>query len=582
MAQLFREQKLSAGLWGRGVWRALQLALAVLLLLATGSCDIVQGFQQAGDTLFPEQKTYLAAPGVRLLGGGYRELGLAVGADIFLLARGGDDTTGKLFSMRYADPQPCQIPSVGRYAATRNLNRHAPIISYFNEDINRSTLRFADVNCNTFELSFSDALLPIAETDSSLVVWAGTDLWLATPEIEQQEKLAANVEDVLRGALGNNFIVRSAGTIALFASDWTPRGVFGSQVSNVRLVGKSAFYEDSAGVHQLLPSSTLGVQDLLVAADGCRVGSIDGVWVTFRSPCSGGPVVALHEPTGNQFTLSFDADPQQLWLIPARQSPGLDPTKDPFWFFGMRDGGDEDSRDTLVVKAPAGNEFTLGAHSTLQKLEVQETADETHGYAIVDLAPDGSGRYLWWDAQGQTKQLAEHVLSQTSRLIVDYDGSLGKLAVASGDRLLVLESGVPWPSFEYRDSTQAWTVLFHDLSLPGQPGEQNGQLSVFYGTLDALEATPVDRPLTAPELSSIAPSAAVFRVSALGLVLSGVIYLADFDPKSGTGQLDYRNLDLRFTAHVSPGVSDYLVVQDQVLYAVPRGDNAGIWLVSGK
>jgi hypothetical protein len=60
------------------------------------------------------------------------------------------------------------------------------------------------------------------------------------------------------------------------------------------------------------------------------------------------------------------------------------------------------------------------------------------------------------------------------------------------------------------------------------------------------------------------------------------MYLADFDEHSGTGRLDYRNLDLRFTAHVNDGVSDFHVIDNQVLYAVPRGKNAGIWLVAGK
>jgi hypothetical protein len=189
---------------------------------------------------------------------------------------------------------------------------------------------------------------------------------------------------------------------------------------------------------------------------------------------------------------------------------------------------------------------------------------------------------LWWDKEGHTKLLAEHALSQPSRLVVDFDGSLGKLAVTSGDRLLVLTEGVPWQQFEYRDSTQQWTALFHDLILPGQTHGQNGQLSVFYGSLDALQGTPIPAPFSAPDLQLVAPSAGVFRVTALGKVLSGVMYLADFDEQVGTGRLDYRNLDLRFTAHVSDGVSDYAVVDDQVLYAVPRGDNAGIWLVSGK
>ena len=578
MAPLMRDKKLSGRsaltlAWGAFVWGALGFI--------TYGCNIVQGFQDAGDTLFPDQKTYLAAPGVRLVPGGYHALGFAVGADIYLLARSTDDTTDGLYSMPYVDPRPCLIPGVGRYWATRSSSRHPPLLAYFSDDASRGLLHFADANCNTFDLEFDNAVLPIAETDASLVIWAGSDLWLATPELGQQVRLASDVTDVQRGAFGQGFVVRTAGNLSLFSSDWTPLGEVGKQVVSVRLAGNVIFFSDSAGVHRLSLGSQGPTDDVLDAA-GCALGMQDATWATYRAPCSGGTVFAVHAATGNQFELPFDADPQRLKLVPARGSRGADPSQDPFWFFGMRDGDSDASQGSLVVKPPSGDEFTLGAHATFQQLSLLESADETHGYALVDVASDGSGRYLWWNAERHTKELAQRVLSQPSRLIVDFDGSLGKLAVTSGDRLLVLTEGVPWPQFEYRDSTRQWTALFHDLILPGQPHGQNGQLSVFYGTLDALEGTPITAPFTAPDLQLIAPSAGVFRVAALGQVLSGVIYLADFDEQRGTGRLDYRNLDLRFTAHVSDGVSDYAVVQDQVLYAVPRGENAGIWLVSGK
>jgi hypothetical protein len=74
----------------------------------------------------------------------------------------------------------------------------------------------------------------------------------------------------------------------------------------------------------------------------------------------------------------------------------------------------------------------------------------------------------------------------------------------------------------------------------------------------------------------------VFNSASLDQLLSGVIYLADFDAVRGTGRLEYRSMELRFTGLVNYDVSDYRVFQDQVLYAIPRGENAGIWLVTGK
>jgi hypothetical protein len=109
-----------------------------------------------------------------------------------------------------------------------------------------------------------------------------------------------------------------------------------------------------------------------------------------------------------------------------------------------------------------------------------------------------------------------------------------------------------------------------------------GRLSALPAGLDALEAVPPDAPFVAPELSEVASNVVVLGTSSLDEVLSGVIYVTHFDPTTRTGRLEYRNLELRFTAGVNDGVSDYLVSHDEVLYAIPYGDDAGIWLVPGK
>jgi hypothetical protein len=118
--------------------------------------------------------------------------------------------------------------------------------------------------------------------------------------------------------------------------------------------------------------------------------------------------------------------------------------------------------------------------------------------------------------------------------------------------------------------------LFHDMQ------EGVGRLSVLPGGLDELQDVPPDEPFALPELTSIASDVVVLGTSSLYEVLSGVSYLTDIDLKTRTGRLEYRNLELRFTAKVNDGVSDYVVSQDEVLYAIPYGEDAGIWLVSGK
>ena len=561
------------------VGRASVLGVAGLLAVAgaAAGCNIVQGFQDAGDSLFPEQSTHLASPGLRLVSGHYRGLGLMTSSELYLFARGADDETGKFFSMRYADPHPCLLPGIGRFSATREPSRNTPLIAYFHEDVRQGTLHFADAECKTYQLSFDDARLPVGETEQGVVVWAGSDLWLVTPETGKHELLVDGVADVIRNVFGKRNAVRANGRLTVFDATWKAQGTFGDQVSSVLRVGRSLFYLDAVGAHRIVAKATdsNAVEDELLAMDACTFGSQDATWVTLSSPCADGKVLAIHEPTGRSFTLPFDADPRQLKLVPARKSRGLDPLVDPFWFFYLRSTGDESSKNTLVVRTPAGEEHELGAHSTLLQLRLVESANEIHGYALIDV--DGeTGRYVWWNADGETRELAERAMWRPRRLIVDFDGTVGKVAVASGDRLLVLAENVPWQAFEYQDSTKEWTVLFHDM----QAGV--GRLSVFSAGLDGLQSVPANKPFVAPELTEVASNVIVLGTSSLNDVLSGVSYLSDFDAKTRTGRLEYRNLQLRFTASVKNGVSDYVVSHDEVLYTVPYGDDAGIWLVPGK
>jgi hypothetical protein len=552
---------------------------ALLLAFASAlSCNIVQGYQDAGDSLFPEQSTHLASPGLRLVSGHYRGLGVLAGSDLYLSARAADDDTGKLFAMRYADPHPCELEGVVRYSATRQATRSAPLLSYFHEDVRQGTLHFADATCKKYSLTFEDARLPVGETETSVVVWAGSDLWLATPETGSQKRLADGVTDVTNRVFGKRFAVHANGSLVIFDATWKPQGTFGKEVTSVLRAGNSLFYLDAEGVHRIVASKadSQAVEDELLVKDACSLGTQDATWVMLRSPCSGGQVLAIHEPTGRSFTLPFDAEPTELQLVPALNSRGLDPLKDPFWFVFLRSGESDESQNTLFVRTPAGDEHALGAHATLLQMRLLETARETHGYALVDVAGE-TGRYVWWNPEGETRTLAENAMWRPERLIVDFDGTLGSLAVTSGDRLQVVAERVPWQAFEYQDSTRNWTALFHDAQADG-----TGKLSVFYAGLDGLQATPPDQPFVAPELSKVASNVIVFSTLSLNNVLSGVSYFTNFDVKTRTGRLEYRNLELRFTAKVNEGVGDYVVSRDEVLYTIPYGRDAGIWLVPGK
>lgn len=545
-----------------------------MLLPALLGCDIVQGFQDAGDTLFPEQSTHLSSPALRLVSGGYRSLDLAAGRELSVLARSTERDTS-LSVMRFANPVPCEIPDVGRYVASRNPNRTEAGIAYFHDNATQGTLHFADTSCKTFDLELEDARMPVGETERSVIVWAGGNLLDVAPnEGEGAVKtLAAEVTGIVtRGFSGRTFVL-TAGQIEVFDSEWKSQGRFGESVAGLIRTSKGALYLDASGLRRLSAGETNdSTADQLVYADACNLSLRGESWATFQSPCAGGPLHAYREATGDVYDLDVAADPLNLYLFPAHGSAGNDPSKDPFWFIFLRDTA---TTSTFVVRDPQGKEHEIGDQATLSYLGLDDSTDEPYGYAMINMV-DGVGDYVYFDLHGTRHTLAHDAYPRGERLLVDWDGSTGSLASVSGDRLAIVAEHVPERAFEFTDASKQWTVLFHDYD------GQQGRLSRFVGNLDALAGTPPSAAFAAPELEEIAPSVGIFTTASLGTLIPGASFLADYDTEKGTGRLTYENAELRFKAVVDNGVSDYLITSDYLLYTIPEGRDAGIWLATGK
>ncbi len=546
---------------------------ALLLLPALFGCDVVQGFQDAGTALFPEQSTHLSTPALRLVKGGYSRIDLAAGRELSVLARSVDHGAS-LFVMRFANPKPCEIPEVGRYVASRNPNRTEAGIAYFHEDAAQGTLHFADTSCKIFDLEIEGAALPVGETEQTVIVWAGGELLEVDPEKGKRTAISSAVTSLITRAFSGRTLVRTADRLEVFGSDWKSQGTFGRDVGTVLKTKNGVLYLDATGLRRLSGGANgTTTKDELIAADACALAMRDNTWATFHAPCEAGRLHALDEPSGKVYDLELDADPRFLRLLPARGSPGKNPTKDPFWFLFLRDVAS--NLGTFVVRDPDGVERVIGKNATLDQSDLLDSSTETHGYALVNI--EGNlGDYVYFGGEGETHTLAQSVLSGASRLIVDWDGNFGNLAAVSGDRLVVVAERVPNRGFEFADLSKQWTVLLHD-------GEgSSGRLSRFAGTLDALQSTPVNAPFASPKLEPVAPSVGIFTTALLGMLIPGTIFLEDYDADTGTGRLTYENAELRFKATVDSGVSDYIVTSSNLLYSIPYGDDQGIWLASGK
>lgn len=546
--------------------------MAWLLVPSMLGCDVVQGFQDAGSSLFPEQSTHLSTPALRLVSGGYQSLALAAGRELSVLARSTQSDTS-LFIMRFANPKPCEVPHVGRYVASRNPNRTEAGIAYFHDNVAQGTLRFADTSCRTFALELEDARLPIGETEHSVIVWAGGDLLEVAPEKDERTTLASAVTNVITRAFSGRTLVLTAGRLQVFDGEWRSQGSFGESVSNVLKTNKGALYLDATGLRRLSAGpGNATTLDELVVADACNLGMRDDTWATFHAPCAKARLRALHEPSGTLYDLKLDADPRNLRLLPARGSAGQSPIDDPFWFLFLRNDA---SAGTFVVRNPQGVEQVIGENATLTYSNLIDSGPTPYGYALVNVA-EGVGDYVYFDAGGELRTLAHGVYTRADRMLVDWDGSSGSVAAVSGDRLTIVAKHVPDAPFEFTDASQEWTVLFHDWQ------GDSGRLSRFAGSLDALASTPPNAPFSAPALQEVAPSVGIYTVVSLGALIPGTAFLANYDAATSTGRLTYENAELRFKAVVDHGVSDYLVTSDYLLYTIPYGPDQGIWLATGK
>lgn len=554
--------------------RVIVSGLAGCLLLG---CDIVQGFQSAGDTLFPEEATHLNSPGLRLLHGGYRELRFAAGGELYLLARSADDDQSSLYSMRYADPQPCSIPYVGRYTQSQEPTRRSALIAYLDAGARRGTLRFADTTCKSYDMELPDANLPVAETPRGFVVRTGNELRIVDPQRDTNELVADAVDQVIRDAFAGRHVVRTMGRLRIFGRDWRDVGVFGENVGGIGRLRQSLIIESGGGIARLAPlnGDANRVAQTSIAKDACALAIRSDTWATYHSPCEAGRLHAYNERTQKSFELDIEADARFVRLIPARGSPGDDPLRDPFWFFYLRDVDFASGLGTLVVRTPDGKDVEIGSNASITNVEVLELDDAVFGYALVDIVGD-TGTLVWWAPDGGTRELAHRVLRDGRRLVVDYDGLTGNLAVTSGDRLKIVARGVPRDGFEYADGARRWTVLFHEFD------GSNGKLSLLPGVLDTLASVPLTQPLPEVELEPIAEEIPYRGAALLNHVLPGVAYFSDYDAERGTGTLVYKNLELRFEALVNYGISDFIVAEDEIIYSIPYGDSKGIWVVQGK
>jgi hypothetical protein len=556
--------------------------------LALSACDIVQGFRNTGDAIFPTEQNYLDVPGFRMVDGGYKNLQFAAGTDLFLLARSADSSDASLYATRYADPKVCSIPNVGSYQATYGAYQGPTMIGYFEKNAETDPqcaapcLRFADAACNLYSLHLPRTTLPMDEEASGFTVLSAGNLVFVDPPSGTMRTLVQAVQGVLWHALGDVTLVGAQNRIGAFRSNGTELGWFGSGIAGGGGAGSKFFFEDTAGIHSL--SSSGGgaptVTDTIVAQGGCRLtipvtyGATDA-WVLYDPACDGSKVTAYGVNSGHTSDLGFAVDARHLEVAPAWPATSGDPGVDPFFYLyltNLTNPDDTSSLGTLVLRTPDHTEHVLGSAAALERATLFASQDGTRGYALIDVDGD-TGTFVRFLADGTIDELAHQVLRGTTDLIVNYDGTWGDFALPTDSGVSVVAHHVPPGGFLLREQKGRWTGILHDYQ------DSLATLSITTSMLDFFRSA--QAPVPAPSLEDLAsgvlPSRTQFLTS-----LPGIAFMTNYDSQKRTGKLQYRNLELEFTATVSEGLSDYISTDDGIIYSVPAGDGAGVWAVRAR
>jgi hypothetical protein len=562
-----------------------KVALTLCLFgLSQSGCDIVQGFRDASSAVFPDEKTYFDAPGFRLVRGEFRQLEFASGSSLYLLARPADREDSSLYVMKYADPRPCVLPKVKDHWPGAGVFLDATTIAFTEEGTRVGTLRFADGDCNMYPLSVNATYVPFGETAEGFLTYQNHgekhDLVMINPVTGVVRTIAAEAD--LVAAFSAFYVIVSNGRIGAFKPEFTEVAWIGDMVTRMNPAGSSFFYEDRHGIHRLQGTSADSVHDTLIAEGGCRLGFPRNLgsaetWVTYHFPCDTKKLVVYGESVGKSSELDINVDdPHFMAFLPAYPAQTGDPAVDPFYTFYLAERNDANT-GKLWLRTPDRQTKVLGEHADIGRLSVVPSAAETHGYALVDVnvnADGDTGRFIRWETDGSTRDIATKVLRNSSDLVTNYDGKTGQFQLFSDAGLSVVSRRIPPSGFKSREPKGRWTAIIDDYDEP------NGTLSITESALDLSESERTLGP--PPNLEVIARNVLWDGRTRFVPALPGIGYFTHYDKASDTGRLDYRNLELRFTATVSDGVADYLATPGGLIYSVPYGDGAGIWVVRSR
>jgi hypothetical protein len=537
------------------------------------ACNPKAGLESAAGAIDPDEKSYVDGPGSRLTSGPFESVGLDFDADtgVHLLARRRDDQ-GQSMTIFGQDAQNgCTIsPNAATWFASKPASAPIRLLPFFDslDATGTGTLRFSSIDCVVAPYSLDDAKQPIElDLEQGFLVRQGGGLVLANPWAGTTTTLVSSFQRLIE--TGSLFLVWGDAQVIAFDGNATEIARFGNNVANFVEVNGSYAVEDDDGVHSLsLNRGGDGFTFKTTDTDACAMSAAADAfsdWVLVHSPCSDQHLVAERvDPLAELSRLPFATEADSRFAKVEGFSESASSLSQATAFY-LTNVDPATNLGTLFVAQPDGEPLQLGTNATLLHSALFRPSPTWAGCALIDIQ-NGLGRLIGWNWDGTSQTLAENVdlAAVVPGILANFDGHAGDvLGLDASGSVVVEQSGSP--PF---DSTEG------DLG-------SSLRLEHFDGTVGALTYAEGLGPFQA-----VAQRVPPDEYEFLTIVpLPGFAYLESYDEKSLTGTLSVQNTSLGATSTVAAGVSDFIATNyplPGLLYAVPSGDNAGIWFARAK
>jgi hypothetical protein len=566
------------------------VAQLLLALLGASSsllgCDPTSGVADTADAALPSVKRYFDGPGQKLSDGPWSRVVVDLDSDtLYHLAGRRLDDEQPTFHLFDADArEACSVsPNVGTWLMGKPESAPYRLLPYL-EEIDargRGRLRFTTLDCEVQEIAVEDAGRPDAHLyDGGYLTPTKRGYSLVDPWSGDVQVVAEHLHEVL--VWNQSVLLWADGKLKSFSDQFELRSELGDGVSAVVWVGQSFLMQDETGLSRVdFDRETLELSSTPVLEGACNLQlssavPIDaaGAWVSLAMPCDNPKPSLVHlDPSFEVLELvemPFEADAR---LARAMTENGTVGDKGELVGVVYLSERDEDGFGPLWIY-PLDSEapILLGERGDVESLFMDPADSDWDGSVQINYQKLGDYvAYDWlrfrWD--GSTELIAERIVrnSSSGQVLVNFDGVSGDLPLFGSDGVTIIAEKVP-PNLD-----EAW-------SLSGP--RRYARMDQFDGeTGRVLLSNEFAWPsLWDPVATGVAPESLRFV-----WFMPALMFLENWDPEDGTGDLVAYNYELEARATISEGVSSFDLTSypwDGVVYTVPHGKRQGIWFSKAK